>query len=47
MPAPTVALPVDTGDAIAALLLEVGHLTAKQQTYAKRVQSKLPQQKPC
>jgi type IV pilus assembly protein PilB len=37
----TVALPVNTGDAIAVLLIAAGHLTAKQLTYAKRVQSKL------
>ena len=43
-PAPTPAAaapPVDTGDAIATLLIEAGHLTPQQLTYAKRVQAKL------
>ena len=35
------ALPLDTGDTIAALLIAAGHLTTKQLSHAKRVQTKL------
>ncbi len=31
----------NTGDAIAAMLIKAGHITAKQLTYAQRVQAKL------
>ncbi len=38
--------PEETGDAIASLLIQAGHLTPEQLTYAKRVQSKLSTPKP-
>jgi hypothetical protein len=36
-PTPVAVRPTDTGDTIAALLIEAGHLTPQQLTYAKRV----------
>jgi predicted Zn-dependent protease len=36
-PTPVAARPADTGDTIATLLIEAGHLTPQQLTYAKRV----------